>query len=502
MKQTEVKSNIFRLSCALALLLLCFLFNFPATYAATNAITRVSTDSAGLQSNAVSDQRLSISRDGRYVAFRSTASNLVASDTNGVGDVFKKDTSTGAITRVSTATGGTQAIAASSLVSNSMSADGRYIAFTTTSALVAADTNALSDVYLKDTLTGTTTRVSTSSADAQTTSGAPIGPVISGDGRYVVFQSTSTNLVAGDTNGQSDVFYKDTQTGVMQRASTTTAGVQGTGGASTDASISEDGTVVVFVSLTTDLVPGDTNAQRDTFKKNMTTGELTRVSVDAQGNEFNNTSFNTTSAVSRDGRYVMFQTSNGTLVPGDTNGVTDDFMKDTLTGAITRTSTDSAGNQSDAINAESEINADATYVAFASDATNLVSNDTNGVRDVFVKNIATGETSRISTDANNQNGDGASGTGAAFVISADGKYFAFSSLATNLVLGDTNAVADIFHRLNPVFTVATTTPPITTTPSVPNTGTRPHIFNAAIYLALGSSISLVFAAKRLVRKTN
>jgi hypothetical protein len=151
--------------------------------------------------------------------------------------------------------------------------------------------------------------------------------------------------------------------------------------------------------------------------------------------------------ISDDGRYVSFDSTATNLVASDTNGVGDVFIKDTQTGATTRASTDDTGVQGSAVSLVSVISSDGRYVAFRSDATNLVLNDTNGFRDHFVKDNVSGVIARVSTDSTGANGNAAIAGGIA--MSADKRYIGFDSSASNLVAVDLNATADIFFRQNP-----------------------------------------------------
>jgi hypothetical protein len=218
--------------------------------------TRVSVDSTGTQVAGASRQP-STSADGRFVAFSSAATTLVASDTNGSADVFVKDRQTGAVTRVSVRTDTTQQTGDS--VSPDISSDGRFVTFTSTAALVADDTNACAgaaptcgDIYVHDRTTGATTRVSVATGGAQAGAGSA-APRISGDGRYVVFESFASNLVSGDTNGVTDVFVHDRQTATTTRVSVASNGTQGDR-AATAPTISDDGTRIAFISDATTLV--------------------------------------------------------------------------------------------------------------------------------------------------------------------------------------------------------------------------------------------------------
>ena len=220
--------------------------------------SRVSTNGTGMQVAGASRQA-SASADGRFVAFSSTAPTLVAGDANGSADIFVKDRQTGAVTRVSVRTGGTERPGDS--VAPDISADGRYVTFVSAASLVAEDTNACSggtptgpscpDIFVHDRVTGSTVRASVATAGTEA-NGPSGGPRISGTGRYVVFDSLATNLVAGDSNLQRDIFLRDIQTSTTTRLSVHTSGAQSDRDA-TSASISDDGSRVTFLSDATTL---------------------------------------------------------------------------------------------------------------------------------------------------------------------------------------------------------------------------------------------------------
>ncbi len=411
---------------------------------------RVSTASDGAQAITGNSTTADTSADGRYIAFRANATDLVASDPNGDDwDVFLKDAQTGATIMVSRNTTGGGADGESD--NPAISADGRYVAYQSdASNLVASDTNGTNDVFVYDRQLQTTTRVSTNSSGAEASGGSgSTQPSISADGRYVVFESASTDLVAGDTNGSSDIFIKDTQTGVTTRVSTNSAGSQSNNNSS-DPAISADGRYVAFESLANNLVAGDTNGALDIFLKDTQTGVTTRVSTDSAGAQA--LGFSVEPAISADGRYVAFKSDATNLVAGDTNGFRDIFVKDLQTGMTTRVSTDSAGNESNGgpgpADGSHDISADGRYVVFQSSAANLVGGDINGLQDIFVKDTLTGITTRVSTDSAGVEAGGASELPG---LSADGRYVVFHSTATNLVSGDTNGVDDVFRAENPSF---------------------------------------------------
>jgi len=389
----------------------------------TGTIERVSLSSAGAEANDQSEEP-AISPDGRYVAFSSDASNLVAGDTNDSDDVFVHDRQTGQTTRVSVTSSGGQGNNESSYPA--ISDDGRYVAFQSlASNLVTGDTNDSWDIFVHDRQTGQTSCVSVSPSGEVGTN-YTFNPMLSGDGRYVVFYSYASNLVASDTNGKSDVFVRDMQLGQTFLVSVSSAGVQGNQGAST-ADISDDGRYVAFNSWSTNLVTGDVNNKGDVFVHDRQTAETTRVALES---DF--------PSISGDGRYVAFS-SPSSLVAGDTNGWTDVFVIDRQTGETTAVSVNTSGVTGNGSSYQPNITADGRYVAFESVANDLVAGDSGAGYDVFVRDRQTAQTRRVSV---NEAGQPASGIQAA--ISNDGRYVAFSSDNPNLVPNDTNEIYDIF----------------------------------------------------------
>jgi Tol biopolymer transport system component len=333
----------------------------------------------------------SISADGRYVAFDSDVANLVPGDTNGLSDIFVRDRTAGVTYLVSKNSAGDQGNTYS--VYPSVSADGRYVAFMSGATnLVYADTNGVADIFVRDRQTGTTTRVSRNSAGVEGNDGS-FSPSISGDGRYVAFPSDATNLVAGDTNGVSDIFVRDRNTGTTYLVSKSSTGEIGNG-YSTAPFISADGRYVVFDSYATNLVAGDTNGMSDVFVRDRQTGTTTLVSKSSTGVLGSGNSYY--ASISADGRYVAFYSYAVNLVTGDTNGVEDIFVRDRQTGTTTRVSKSSAGVEGDGDSIYPSISADGRYVVFYSAASNLVPGDINGAGDTFVRDRQTGTTTLVS----------------------------------------------------------------------------------------------------------
>jgi Tol biopolymer transport system component len=407
-----------------------------------NSTERVSVASDGNQGNDDSggspERDVAISADGRYVAFTSRASNLVVGDTNGQGDVFVHDRTTGATTRVSVATDGTQATRYSRYPA--ISADGRYVAFVSdANDLVANDTNQSDDVFVHDCVTNTTTRESVANGGMQGNAGSA-EVSMSADGRYLAFTSWATNLVPGDTNGRPDAFVRDRLAGVTTRVSVATSGAQANGDSDSPA-ISADGRYVAFASGATNLVSGDTNGLGDVFVHDRVTGATTRVSVASDGTQGNwSSGF---PAVSGDGRVVAFESEATNLVAGDTNGSYDIFAHDRTTGVTTRVSVATDRTQANWSSFYPTVTPDGWLVAFMSESSNLVAGDTNGRVDVFLHDLVAGTTTRVSvaTDGTQANDDSYWPA-----VTPDGRMVAFGSGATNLVPVDTNQRWDVFVR--------------------------------------------------------
>jgi hypothetical protein len=416
----------------------------------------VSVATSGQQGNDIS-ARFSvpaISANGRIVAFDSQATSLVSGDSNHVVDVFVRDRDAGTTDRVSVSSAGVAGNGTSTRPT--IDASGNLVVFdSSASNLVASDTNSVLDVFVHDRTNHTTSRVSVSSAGAQG-NGASYSPMISANGRYVTFISIASNLVPNDTNGVEDAFVRDLQLGTTERVSLSTAGVPGNN-STTLTSISGDGNVVVFMSFSSNLVPNDTNGTLDLFSRDRTTGVTEFVSVNDAGEQANGTS--SWPNVSGDGRYVAFWSDATNLVSGDTNNLTDAFVRDRLLGTTERVSVGSNGEQGDGnvsdpgirgFNASGpDITADGRFVTFFSTARTMVAGDTNTCGpiwqtpqgrcpDVFVRDRLNGTTTRVSvaadgTQANYWAGDS--------VISDDGTTVAFFSAASTLVAGDFNVCA-------------------------------------------------------------
>ena len=410
---------------------------------------RVSVSTAGAAGD--DDSQLpAVSADGRFVAFLSRASTLVPGDTNGTSDVFVHDRSTGVTERVSVDSRGRQSVADQGGVLDSnfgrpaISSDGRFVAFASSATgLVKSDRNQVADVFVRDRLLGTTERVTVAGRRTEA-NGESSRPAISPDGRFVAFSSLADNLVPGDTNFASDVFVRNQQAGTIERISLSSAGEQGDN-TSEGAAMSADGRFVAFSSSASNLVPGDTDGASDVFLRDRQAGTTESISIVALNAGFG--AHSGSPAISADGRFVAFDSWEPDLVPGDTNNSFDIFVRDRVTGTLERVSVDGAGVQGDDWSLNPSLSADARFVAFQSFAGNLVAGDGNNDFDIFVHDRLTGTTIRSSvTTAGTEGGFQLGSLNPS--LSADGRVVAFDSEA-DLVPQDTGFPVDVFVHSEP-----------------------------------------------------
>ena len=383
-----------------------------------------------------------MSADGRYVVYQSFAADLVAGDTNGRIDIFLYDRQIDTTVRVSVASDGTQANSDSR--APQISAGGRYITFlSSASNLVAGDTNNSSDTFLHDRVTGITERISVGSSGVQGNAESYDGSV-SSDGRYVAFSSAASNLVANDTNGAADIFLRD-------RLNGTTRAVARGNRKSDDPALTPDGRYVAFLSSASNLVAGDTNSANDVFVADLQSGNIQRVSLSSAGAQATAAGFDTSSgavllseyvSISDDGRYVAFLSYADNLVPGDTNRLEDVFVRDRVAGTTERVNVSNTGAQ--AIDQRvgmfgpegtfsASISGNGRYVSFYTHASNLVPGDVLETYDTFVRDRVAGTTARMSTGSTDTMITDSDFHGT--FVSADGKYVAMP-IFNDLYVGD------------------------------------------------------------------
>jgi Tol biopolymer transport system component len=352
-----------------------------------NLTRRVTVDTPGAEAVGRSFHRPALSKDGRYVLFTSDAGNLVPDDTNHGLDVFVHDMRYGITTRVSLDPDGDQF--GTHTIGGGISGNGRFVVFTTSCGCVE---NTLGDVYVRDLKKGTTRLVSVAS-DGTPGDRPASGATISGDGRFVAFYSAATNLVPGDTNGTTDVFRHELKTGTTMRVSVGPGERQSTGGrpgapatlGSVAPSLSTNGHRVAFFSFADGLVDGP-HGTGDVYVRDVKAGTTTLASGGMGGaaNDAGPDAPQVAAKITGDGYHVAFVSFATNLVTGDTNGVADGFVRDLKKGVTWRVTTGATGDQGDLPVDDIAIDREGEDIAFTSAATNLVADDTNARRDVFV----------------------------------------------------------------------------------------------------------------------
>ncbi|MFK8067997.1 MAG: FG-GAP-like repeat-containing protein [Gammaproteobacteria bacterium] len=446
---------------------------------AVSDIERASIASIGANENTDADSREpSVSADGRYVAFESAANDIVGDDTFAIQDIFRYDRQTDTSLLVSRGNGAGGTASDTRSLFSDMSDDGRYIVFASrdqgnlvsnTIVTWAPDIQDPDDdvnvalerpqqIFLRDMTNNTTTLISVRGGDTACagTNSCFAGnsqstiPTISADGRYVVYESLANDILAADTDTtltrfDSDIYRYEIATGTTSLVST---GASGKGNSrSLNASISDTGQYVVFASDANNLGGNFTDGVRDVFLRDMVAG--TTIAVTNGTNPGSGSGGLTDSqqpTVSSDGSFIAFESYRQNIVDGDTNGVRDVFVYHTLSQTTIRVSVSSNGVEGDGASREPEISSDGRFVVFDSSATNLITGDTNGQNDVFVRDLASNTTTRVSTTSAGAEGTGASTTAR---ISTHGDYVVFSSFSS-LVTADTHApaTADIYLYIN------------------------------------------------------
>jgi len=405
---------------------------------ATGDIRRVSLSLGGGSPNGGSDD-VDVSGKGRLVAFTSEASDLGVDDDNELADVFVRDRRAGTTILVSAAPDGS--VSNSQSGSPSISADGRYVAFDSFSSdLVTGDTNAANDVFVRDLVEGTTRLVSADPVDGPSDGGSG-DPAISPDGRYVAFESVATDIVDGEDEPlTSDMFVRDLATGLTMVVSVDVDGAA-PNGESFSPAISRGGTRVAFWSGASDLVPGDDNGFDDIFVRDLAAGTTERVSVALDGGDSDQLSRDPD--LSADGNSVAFSSRANNLVVGDGNGfVIDVFVRDLAAGATVRASVDAQGGDPQDNSEGPTLSASGNLVTFFSRAKDLVEpRQRDSVQDVYVRDLVAGTTQLLTRDVQGRAPDSNSSRSA---ISGNGKVVGFESFAEDLVVGDDNQASDAF----------------------------------------------------------
>jgi len=429
-------------------LCLCAFLNATPS-ASAGRTSQISLKSSATQDNS-SGAMPSVSADGRFVAFTSAASQLVAGDTNGKVDVFVRDRLTGQILRVSVSSSGEQADDNSHALA--ISADGRYVAFDSYARnLVTGENSLYSKIFLHDLQTGKTERVDLNS-DGLAADRSSSWPAISADGRYVAFASYAGNLFPGEDPAASadhDVFVRDRKTGTTRLVSISLSGRPGryqgndSGVTSTYPSISADGRMIAFASFADDLVTGDKNQTMDCFVRDMRAGVTQMVSVTSKNEPADGSGRSSWPIISANGRFVGFESDAQNLAPGDNDPWYDVFVRDRALGTTRRISNTPAGKPGNESSTNAAFSADGRYVAFQSRASDLIGDDHNATQDIFVYDRQAKNVQRVSINNKGAEGNDYSEWTA---MSASGGNVFFHSTADNLSANDANGATDVFAR--------------------------------------------------------
>jgi hypothetical protein len=375
------------------------------------------------------EARPAISDDGRFVVYESTAYNLVENDTNNKSDIFLRDRELQTTVRISNGINGEQANGDSA--TPQMTGNGRFIVFGSTATnLIANDGNNFKDIFIYDTVNKTTERITQTKDGVGYNDHSGVAN-ISDDGRYIVFPSLASNWVGEDLYNGLNVLLHDRET-----KSTITTNPTGGG----RPNISADGQFICFSGWSASIVPDDTNGQTDIFLYDVTTQLISRVNVASDGTQANG--YSSLCSLSADGRYVAFQSDGTTLVSNDTNVSTDIFVHDAVLQNTERVSLSATGGESDSHNNYPSLAKDGIHIVFQSYSTNFAT--TKQGMSLFTKNRLTGDIRLVSIATDGTNRESIDAGYMHPAISGDGQHVAFQSGQTNLVQDDTNDTFDTF----------------------------------------------------------
>lgn len=406
--------------------------------------TRISVSSSNTAADAATSAA-SISSDGALAVFASAATTLVSSDANSASDIFVYDIDDTTTSRVSVSSAEVEANGASTNPHMAGTA-GRFVVFESEATnLIASDTNSQRDCFLRDRELGTTERVNPD-RDGGGANAACSTPQVSSDGRYVVFASGATDLVDSDTNGKIDIFLRDRTAGTTTRVSIAADGTQSDADAVAPV-ISADGAQILFSSAATTLSSLDENSSSQLYLYKLASGELSIVSLRNNQSTVTGNGSSAAASISSDGRYVVFESAATDLITSDTNGVADCFLRDLTAATTTRINVATDGTVANGRCSNPQISGEGRYVVFSSEASNLATGDSDTDGDIFVRDL-TRETTTVVSDGV---GDvAANGVSSLPTVEADGNRVVFLSAATNLISSDANAVVDAFLTENDV----------------------------------------------------
>lgn len=406
-----------------------------ATVPGTNAV--VDLNSSGVEEGSGLYNGFSVSTNGRYVAFASAATNLATSDTNGVADVFVRDTVSNTITRVSVASDGTQANDYSQ--APYITGNGRYVVFESNASNIAdvsAITHYYNGLYIHDMQTGTTQLLAAGYYNGTPTWSSHLLSIDSGqiseDGNIVAYSES------GGPTSNEDAFVLNRLTNATTQINHTSTGGNPTSTSSSQiGSISCDGRFVMLNSNASNLVSGQSTGHFNAFMVDA----LNNYSIKDIALAANATTLVNARGLSCDGNYVAVSSNATNLVSGDTNSSEDVFLYDVVHDTYALESTTSSGTQGNSDSDTASVSDDGRYIGFESSATNLVTGDTNNTEDIFLRDTSANTTQLVSRNSTGTIGNDYSGSPQ---IERDGRAIVYSSWANNLVSGDTNGTGNVF----------------------------------------------------------
>ncbi len=408
---------------------------------ATADLTLVSANRSRSGSGNGASKNASASGDGTLIAFQSDASDLVDNDGNSWTDVFVYDARGQSTALVSVNTSGTSGNRDSH--DPIVSADGRYVLFTSSASdLVSTPVSRNGDVFVRDLATNTTTLVSVNrSGDGGGNAGSN-AIAISADGATVLFRSLATDLVTlSDDNNEEDIFARNMRTGETQLVSMNRYGDGTPNDVSFDATMSADGRFAAFCSIANNVIPNDGNTNTDIFLRDLVGRQTTLVSANTAAQPANRGAFRP--SVSRDGRRISFDSIASDLTTADANGNDSDiFVRDLPAGPTRTASVDESGATVKGDTFKASLSADGRFVVFTTPA-RLLAIDQNGISDAYARDIDAGHSILLNSTAAGVAGNGGSLDA---VISASARFAAFVSTATNLGFQDSNSGADVFVK--------------------------------------------------------
>ncbi|UCB56134.1 MAG: Ig-like domain-containing protein [Thiotrichales bacterium] len=424
--------------------------DFVWSFSISQATELVSKDTGGIVGVDTS-ANASIDGNGRFVVFESEATNLTtASTTLNRNHIYRKDNITGEVLLVSSDAVGLEAN--NNSFSPRISDDGRFVVFMSNATnLSSIFTGGTLQVFIKDMDDGSVDLVSRDASGLVVANNTAENPDVSNDGRFVVFESRATNLSLLNLNGATQIFIKDMSDDSVAMVSRNTTQTAGGTGDSNRPRMSPDARFIVFDSIAGSSIVATATSIRSVYLVDTSAPTVTElVSVDSSGVQGNGASVN--ASISDDGTFIAFESQATNLITGDTNGALSDiFRRDRTSPGLTElVSTADGITSGDDASIGASISANGSFVAFESASTNLVTETNLGLTDIFVRDFSTAPTVTVEKINLSQTGQEATNNSTNASISSDGRYVSFDS-PFNYDVVDTNTINDVYRSNNNTF---------------------------------------------------